>query len=185
MERGAEEIYELGELDLREFERIAKKIGEMLEGGETVLLFGDLGSGKTTFVKSMADGLGIDRDYVRSPTFNIVNSYPRLSSRKEDNENPVEVERPGLIHVDLYRVESEEEMLDLALHDLVDLDTVVAVEWPELYVKYVSQPYLIVRLEHCDESTRSVRVEPHGRKMKSLLNRLVTIINEDERREGE
>jgi len=55
---------------------LAGKIGERLSGGETILLYGDLGTGKTTFVRGLARGLRIEERLIRSPTFNIINTYP-------------------------------------------------------------------------------------------------------------
>jgi len=173
VERGVEEIYELGNLELRNLETFAQELGGALEGGETVLLFGDLGSGKTTFVKALASGLGIDENSVRSPTFNIVNFYPGLSSTGGSDDVESGRVRSALIHVDLYRINGEEEVLDLALYDLLNSNTVLAVEWPELYLKYVCEPYLIVELEHFDEIKRTVKLKPFGRRMKSILDRLV------------
>ncbi len=179
MERGVEEIYELGELELKNLETFAQELGEALEGGETVLLFGDLGSGKTTFVKALASGLGIDKDSVRSPTFNIVNFYPGRSSTGGSDDVEKARVHPALIHVDLYRITGEEEVLDLALYDLMNCNTVLAVEWPKLYFKYVCEPYLIVELEHFDELKRTVKLKPFGRRMKSILDRLVKRIDQD------
>ena len=172
MERGVEEIYELGKLELKDLEALAQELGEALEGGETVLLFGDLGSGKTTFVKALASGMGIDQDYVRSPTFNIVNFYPCRSSTGGSEDVETARVHPDLIHVDLYRITGEEEVLDLALYDLMNCSAVLAVEWPELYLKYVCEPYLIVELEHFDEMKRTAKLKPFGCRMKSILDRL-------------
>lgn len=179
MERGVEEIYELGKLELKDFEALAQELGEALEGGETVLLFGDLGSGKTTFVKALASGLGIDQNDVRSPTFNIVNFYPgRLSTGTSEDAGASRV-HPALVHVDLYRITGEEEVLDLALHDLMNCDTVLAIEWPELYLKFVCEPYLIVELEHFDEMKRTVKLKPFGCRMKNILDSLTIRIDRD------
>lgn len=77
-------------------------------------LFGDLGSGKTTFVQGMAKGLGIRSDhYVNSPTFTLVNEYDRL------------------IHVDLYRLEKPEEVQTLGLTDYLESPHILVVEWAE------------------------------------------------------
>jgi len=179
VERGVEEIYELGKLELKDLERFAQELGATLEGGETVLLFGDLGSGKTTFVKALASGLGIDQDYVRSPTFNIVNFYPGRLSTGRSEDAGTERAHHALIHVDLYRITCEEEVLDLALHDLMNCDTVLAIEWPELYLEFVSEPYLVVELEHFDEMKRTVKLKPFGSRMKNILDRLTIRIDRD------
>ncbi len=81
--------------DEQETINFGKEFAKRLKGDEVICLLGDLGSGKTTFVKGLAEGLGIKDGYqVRSPTFTIVNEYP--------------TQRGRLIHIDLYRVENFE-----------------------------------------------------------------------------
>jgi len=86
-------MYEVFLKDEKETINFGKEFAKRLKGDEAICLLGDLGSGKTTFVKGLAEGLGIRECYkVRSPTFTIVNEYP--------------TQRGRLIHVDLYRVEN-------------------------------------------------------------------------------
>jgi tRNA threonylcarbamoyladenosine biosynthesis protein TsaE len=93
-------------------EQIARTLG----AGDVVLLYGDLGAGKTAFVRGLARGLGADPDDVSSPTFTIVQQYSGSG--------------PTLYHVDLYRLEPNE-VDDLGLDDLVSGDGIVAIEWAE------------------------------------------------------
>jgi len=141
VERSTEKIYELGQMKIDRLLNLAGEIGERLSGGETILLYGDLGTGKTAFVRGLARGLGIEESLVRSPTFNIINTYPG---------------RLILVHADLYRLGNQRELLDLGLEDLGDDNTVMAVEWPEMYRPFVEGPCLIVRLEHWSENERVV-----------------------------
>jgi tRNA threonylcarbamoyladenosine biosynthesis protein TsaE len=86
-------MYEVFLKDEQETINFGKEFAKRLKGDEVICLLGDLGSGKTTFVKGLAEGLGIKEGYqVRSPTFTIVNEYP--------------TQRGRLIHIDLYRVEN-------------------------------------------------------------------------------
>jgi len=86
-------MYEVFLKDEQETINFGKEFAKRLKGDEVICLLGDLGSGKTTFVKGLAEGLGIREGYqVRSPTFTIVNEYP--------------TQRGRLIHIDLYRVEN-------------------------------------------------------------------------------
>lgn len=95
--------------DEQETINFGKEFAKRLKGDEVICLLGDLGSGKTTFVKGLAEGLGIKDGYqVRSPTFTIVNEYP--------------TQRGRLIHIDLYRVE------DFDVEQFVG-EGVVVVEW--------------------------------------------------------
>ncbi len=98
-----------------ETESVGEALGEFLRAGDLVLLGGDLGAGKTTFVKGVARVLGV-RDPVTSPTFTIVQEY----------DGPVPV-----AHVDIYRLRRVQELHDLGLEEMLD-DRVVLVEWGDV-----------------------------------------------------
>ena len=110
-----------------------RDLASRLAPGTTVLLHGDLGAGKTAFVRGLAEGLGIDPGEVSSPTFTIVQEYrgPRLT----------------LQHVDLYRL-SPAEVSDLALDDLLDGATIMAIEWAERLPREPAPPSIRVTLAH-------------------------------------
>lgn len=94
---------------------VGERLGQSLQAGAVLLLYGDLGAGKTAFVRGLARGLGAAADEVTSPTFTIVQEYPGAVT---------------LYHVDLYRLE-EREVDDLGLEELVLGDGIVAIEWAE------------------------------------------------------
>ena len=104
----------------QETKQLAAEFASTLRGGEVVFLHGDLGSGKTTFVRGVAQALGFSQP-VRSPTFTIVNRYP--------------VDREGIkqiLHVDLYRIEDSDELVPLALEEEMGRpNTVTFIEWAE------------------------------------------------------
>lgn len=93
---------------------LAEKFAKTLDGGEVVLLEGDLGAGKTTFTKGLAKALGV-KEEVTSPTFTILNVY-------EDG-------RVKLNHLDMYRVESANELAELGIEECFDEDAVTVIEW--------------------------------------------------------
>ena len=93
---------------------LAKKVADTLKGGETILLEGDLGAGKTTFTKGLAEALGV-KEEVTSPTFTILNIY-------EDGRLP-------LCHLDMYRLESEDEVAELGIADTAPENAVTVIEW--------------------------------------------------------
>ncbi len=97
-----------------ETEKIAYDFASKLCGGEVITLNGDLGAGKTAFIRGLAMGLGIS-DIVASPTFTIVNEY-----RKG---------KIPLFHFDVYRIGSSDEMYDIGWEDYISQGAVVAVEW--------------------------------------------------------
>ncbi len=98
-----------------ETKKLASQMAQKLKIGDVVLLKGDLGAGKTTFIQGLAQGLGVPEDYyVSSPTFALINQYPG---------------RITLFHVDLYRLEASE-VEDLGLEDLLE-EGILAIEWAE------------------------------------------------------
>ena len=96
---------------------LADKLAQELDGGEIILLDGDLGAGKTTFTKGLAKALGVSEE-VTSPTFSLLNIY--------------ESGRVKLNHMDLYRVESEDELAEVGIADSIDDDSVTVIEWNKL-----------------------------------------------------
>ncbi len=120
-----------------------RAVAAQVSGGTTILLYGDLGAGKTAFVRGLAEGFGVEPDDVSSPTFTIVQEYrgPRIT----------------LQHVDLYRLEGRE-ITDLALEDLMGPATVMAIEWAERLPIAPPEPVVRIRLEHVDGGRR-IRVE--------------------------
>jgi tRNA threonylcarbamoyladenosine biosynthesis protein TsaE len=111
-----------------------------LAAGSVVLLSGDLGAGKTAFVRGMAEGLGIDPAGVSSPTFTLVQEYRGG--------------RLPLYHVDLYRLQSVE-VDDLGLDEITLSGGVTAIEWPDRLPRGF-EAALTVRIEYRDDSTRTI-----------------------------
>jgi len=120
---------------------IGRALAARLQGGDVVLLFGDLGAGKTAFVRGLDQGLGIDPAEVSSPTFTIIQEYHGG--------------RLPLLHVDLYRVEPKE-VDDLGLDELGE-DAVVAIEWAERLPRPASHA-VFVRISHAPGDAREVAV---------------------------
>ena len=116
-----------------------RRLATTLEPGTVVLLEGDLGAGKTAFVRGMADGFGLDPSDVSSPTFTIVQEYRG--------------EAVTLQHVDLYRL-SPAEVVDLALEDLLDDRSVMAIEWAGHLPRIPPGPIVRVTLEHTSTGRR-------------------------------
>ena len=119
-----------------------ERLARSLQAGDVVLLYGDLGAGKTAFVRGMARGLGADPDEVSSPTFTIVQEYAGSAAT--------------LYHVDLYRLESVE-VDDLGLEELVSGDGVVAIEWAERWRGRPDDVYE-VRLEDTGDERRRIAI---------------------------
>ncbi len=103
---------------LADTDRIAAALAPLLRPGDMIALRGELGAGKTTFIRALATSLGIDPSLVSSPTYVIVNQYP----------NP---RGPRLAHVDAYRLHGAEDLDAIGWDILTDGSWVLAIEWPE------------------------------------------------------
>jgi tRNA threonylcarbamoyladenosine biosynthesis protein TsaE len=125
-----------------ETEAAGARLGASLSAGDVVLLYGDLGAGKTAFVRGLARGVGAPHDDVTSPTFTLIQEYAGG--------------RATLYHVDLYRLEPRE-VDELGLEDLVLGDGIVAIEWAE---RWTGRPddVIEVRLEHAGEDSRRIAI---------------------------
>jgi tRNA threonylcarbamoyladenosine biosynthesis protein TsaE len=121
--------------------------------GMVICLNGELGSGKTVFVKGFAKALGIS-DTVTSPTFNLVKEY----TSGEMN----------LYHMDVYRLEDGNR--EFGLNDYLNQDAVVIIEWPEMIEDQLPEERLDVTFKVTGENTRTLVFEPHGEKYEDLCN---------------
>ena len=128
---------------------VGRSLATLLRPGDVVVLVGDLGSGKTTFVQGLAAGLDVT-DVVVSPTFTLAREYAG---------------RLRLVHVDVYRLEQAQELLDLGLDEVAD-DTVLAVEWGDVALAFLSPEHVEVRLATAPDDTpddRLLAFTPRGR----------------------
>jgi tRNA threonylcarbamoyladenosine biosynthesis protein TsaE len=135
---------------VEETEAVARNLGARLAAGTTILLRGDLGAGKTAFVRGLAAGLGIDPSEVSSPTFTIVQEYRG---------------RRRLQHVDLYRLEPGFDVEELALDEFAARGDVVAIEWAER-AGQAPDPRVEVTIEDLGADVRRItigRMEPGER----------------------
>ena len=126
-----------------ETEEVGRKLAEKLPGGSVVAMYGDLGAGKTAFVRGMAKGMGLSCR-VSSPTFTIVNEY--LGERE-------------LIHFDMYRLSSADELLDIGWDDYLSRGAVCAVEWSENVQDAFFGDEVVVRIEKLSETDRKITIE--------------------------
>jgi tRNA threonylcarbamoyladenosine biosynthesis protein TsaE len=123
---------------------VGRELAAKLHAGDVVLLFGDLGAGKTAFTKGLAEGLGASRDDVSSPTFTIMQEYRGG--------------RLPLFHVDLYRLNDPREVEDLGLEEIA-VEGVLVVEWAEkLPARLKPSRYIEVKIAHGAEDTRMIQV---------------------------
>lgn len=122
--------------------QLGREIGRELTPPALILLFGDLGAGKTTLTKGIASGMGAAReDDVTSPTFTLVHKYDGKSR---------------VYHVDLYRITDSHDLETLGLEDIFDEAAVVIVEWPDRLSIRKDWPVIRIQLEHVSDDTRRI-----------------------------
>ena len=126
-----------------ETEALGAKLAASLPGGSVVAMYGDLGAGKTAFVRGMARGMGL-QVRVSSPTFTIVNEY--LGERE-------------LIHFDMYRLSGADELFDIGWEDYLARGAVCAVEWSENVEDAFFGDEIRVRIEKLSDTGRKITIE--------------------------
>ncbi len=131
---------------------LGEKLGRLLDVGSTVVLKGELASGKTTFTKGIGKALNIDQ-VINSPTFTILKIYHGDKT---------------LYHIDAYRLENNPYDLGFDEYD----DGIKVIEWPEYYMSYLPKDYLEVIFEYIDEQRRDITFIPHGTSYNSIVEEM-------------
>ena len=134
------------------------QFGEALKGGMVLSLEGDLGAGKTLFVKGLAEGLRVpEAIYVTSPSYAIIHEYPG---------------RIPLFHADLYRIEDPAELDDLGLFEIMDGNKVVAIEWAERIRDALPPEGMTIRFEMLNDEVRKISMTAAGLQAVDVLRTL-------------
>lgn len=137
--------------------------------GDVVSLSGDLGAGKTVFVQGLARALGVET-HVTSPTFTLVHEYRG---------------RYPIRHLDVYRLDSFQEVIDLGFEQLFDPEAILVIEWGDAVSPFLPRRYLSVEIVHGsveeEDETRSISFRPTGpewaRKLESMKDLAETLLN--------
>jgi tRNA threonylcarbamoyladenosine biosynthesis protein TsaE len=138
---------------------LAGALAPALRAGDVVLLAGDLGTGKTTFTKGLAEVLGVTEP-VTSPTFTLVRTYPTIRSVEEPADPSIV---RNLVHVDVFRLDRLQEVVDLAIGEMLEEGAVAVVEWGDLAAPVLGRDALVVNLSHgSTPDERSVSVVVTG-----------------------
>lgn len=123
-------------------QKLGQEFAKTLQNGDVVLLYGDLGFGKTTFVKGIAKGLNI-KNTIISPTFTIVREYENL------------------YHLDLYRIDDEKQLQEIGVPDLLDSSEIKIIEWPENMHGHIPQKRIDVKILLNKDNTRTINITKH------------------------
>jgi tRNA threonylcarbamoyladenosine biosynthesis protein TsaE len=134
------------------------RLGRLLKGGEIIALIGELGAGKTCFVRGVTQGLEVGKEaWIRSPSFTLINEYHG---------------RLAVYHIDLYRVESRAHLEGLNLREYLYSDGVSLIEWFEHLPADEVDEFLEVRLAYVDGNRRQLTFSPHGRRYEQIVEGL-------------
>lgn len=138
---------------------IGKRLGKEITKGCKIALKGGLGAGKTTFVQGFAKGLGVDEQYyITSPTFNIINQYPAGGLT--------------LCHIDLYRLESVEELEYTGFEDLTTPEHILVIEWPEILEEINFQFDIKIKFDFDENYNRELSFLVSGQQASNLVDRM-------------
>jgi tRNA threonylcarbamoyladenosine biosynthesis protein TsaE len=127
---------------LNEIENSAKQFIAYLKDKKVVAFSGNLGAGKTTFIKELCNQLGVQEN-VTSPTFSIINQYTTVNNST-------------IFHIDLYRVKDEEEAINAGVEESIYSGDVCFIEWPEKLISLLPEDTVNVFMEPVNESKRKL-----------------------------
>lgn len=122
---------------------LGRELAQLLEPGMLLSLSGPLGAGKTCFIKGVAQGLGIDENEIKSPSFTLVNEY---------------YGRVPLFHFDLYRMANPVELKEIGWDDYLMRDGIIAVEWGEKATGFLPAKRIEVQFQILSDTEREIRI---------------------------
>jgi len=138
--------------------RFGKRIGRLLQRGDVVALVGELGTGKTQFIKGLASGVGVKNPrYISSPSFTLIKEYQG---------------RIPFYHIDLFRLKTEEEAEGLGLEEYYQGDGVSAIEWADKIPSLLPEELLWTQITYAGLHTRSIELIGKGERYEELLKSL-------------
>ena len=141
----------------QETERIGLLLGKMLTRGDVIALSGELGSGKTTLVRGLAQGMGFHGAEVASPSFTLVNEY----------EGPL-----PLFHIDLYRLGDERDLREIGYEEYISETGVVVIEWADRVPNAVPRESFWITLQYRDAERREIVIHAHGIRYEKIIEEL-------------
>lgn len=139
----------------------AQKFARKLKGGEIIGLIGELGGGKTTFVKGLAEGMGV-KEPITSPTFVLLKEYAFRHAilRPKLHLQGVIKGLSKFVHVDAYRTESIEDIISVGIEDYLNRkDIVIVIEWAEKIREILPKSTIYIEFKFVDEKSRKIVIE--------------------------
>jgi len=147
--------------------KLAEKVAQRVREGTVICLEGVLGAGKTLFVQSMARTLGVQGE-VTSPTFNLMNIYEGFCP---------------IVHFDLYRLNTEEELEDIGFYEYTDFpEGIVFIEWAEKFPESLPDDYVKIEIERVKEARnmRRINFSCVGEEHEEFIQELEEFVNNDD-----
>jgi tRNA threonylcarbamoyladenosine biosynthesis protein TsaE len=138
--------------------QLGKQIGGHLQSGDVVALAGELGTGKTHFIKGLAEGVGVGKsDYISSPSFTLINEYTG-----------------GIpfYHIDLFRLKSEKEAEELGLEEYFQGGGITAIEWADKIPSLLPEEMLWIHITYTGKNTRSLEIIGKGKRYEAIVNKV-------------
>lgn len=140
-----------------ETQKIAFELAKKLKGGEVLCFYGNLGSGKTTFIQSLAKALGV-KENVTSPTFVLMKKY-EIKSKVKNQKSKIQFKIQNLYHLDCYRLNSNQEALDLGLEEIWnDKNNIIAIEWADKISDILPEKRIDLCFENLSENERKITI---------------------------
>lgn len=127
-----------------ETKEIGFRLGKDLRAGDVVGLYGELGSGKTIFVKGIAKAFGIEDKDIMSASFTMVSQYNT---------------KPEFFHIDLYRIEKDSELDDIGLWEIIGSENISVIEWAGKAEKWLPEGTIRIYLKSLDDNIREILIE--------------------------
>jgi len=156
-------------------QKIAEKLAQLLKGGAVLCFYGNLGSGKTTFIQGLAKGLGI-KENITSPTFVLLKQYRIKKTKKQKNKKTCRsaLHAPkNFYHLDCYRLSSVNEALDLGIEEIWDdPSNIIAIEWAEKINDILPKERIDICLEHARDNKRKITFFVEGKRNEEIIKEL-------------
>jgi tRNA threonylcarbamoyladenosine biosynthesis protein TsaE len=141
----------------QETERIGSLLGTLLIPGDVIALAGELGSGKTTLVRGLAQGMGFSPEEVASPSFTLINEY----------NGPL-----PLFHIDLYRLRDGQELREIGYEEYINEAGVAVIEWADRIPDAIPQASLWITLQYQTGDYREIVLKPYGDRYEKMIEEL-------------
>ena len=139
--------------------QFGKNLGKHLLPGDVVALVGELGAGKTTLTQGIVRGLGVGEEhYIGSPTFTLINEYRG---------------RVPVYHLDFYRIETPEELVNLGLEEYLYGEGVAVIEWADKIRTLLPEEHMMITLQYVDRTVRTLEVVVNGKRYAELIETVV------------